>query len=104
MIYSTKAKLRKAVNKAVSNAAPGIFSDEYWHGYNQVVDALSKVPGIEYVMQGSRYRHSEGKAVGKEWLYQITDGKHEVFLQIIASGAGSVSDPLSRYDIIAYAN
>ena len=104
--YSSKAQLRNVVNKYVCNAAMGIFSDEYWHGHNIVIDNLSGC-GVVAILLSAEYKWYDATLPmpnAKEWLYEVTDGKHTVFMLITASGAGSVSDPLSKYDITAYAS
>ncbi len=108
-MYKTKAQLCKAVNNAICGAAPGIFTDSYWHGHGMILDALKPIDGIEIIHDRSEYKWFNADSYdsmpnAKEWTYDIIDGKHTVFMLITASGAGSVSDPLEKYDITAYAS
>ena len=105
MGFKSKAALKKAINNAVCGAAPGIFNDEYWHGHKLVMEALKEVEGIEANLDDAFYRHDFGSNPdGKQWNYEVTDGRFSVWMVVVAAGAGSVADPLSRYDIVAYAS
>ena len=101
----TRAQLVKKINKAICGKAPGFFKDDCWHGKQIVEDALFAIPGTEIKSWDSQYRQDEaGTPIGKTWNYTLSDGQHLVYVIVIASGAGTVTDPLSKYDIIAYAS
>lgn len=98
-------KMRNTLNRAVCGAATGIFSDDYWEGKNRVLSALSGIcekQGWGWEINSTRYEHENGKPVRKRWTLRVTDGRRETFGLLVASGAGTVSDPLDRYDIISY--
>ena len=96
----------KKINKAICGAAKGIYNDESWLGYQIVTHELSKVceaNQMEWELISSDYSQDEnGNLCRKVWRFRVTDGQREGFGVIVAAGAGTVSDPLSRYDIVAY--
>jgi len=100
----TKSQLRKKINNKICGLAKGLFSDEYWYGHNIICEALNEIEGIEFHLNNCQYEHDEytGNPIRKRWMYEVTDGKNQVYVLIIAAGAGSVNDPLEKYDIIAY--
>jgi hypothetical protein len=59
-------------------------------------------------MTGNQYLHNEqGVPNGKTWKFTIkfeNNNRREMTLYgiVTASGAGTVADPLSRYDLVAY--
>ena len=99
-------KQSNKINSVICGCAPGIFSDSFWNGKNMVLSALEKVcneNGMEWHIEGSHYRHDENnKPIAKKWLFKVSDGQREGYGVIIASGAGSVSEPLLKYDIVSY--
>ena len=104
-MYTTRKQLTTAINKAICGAAKGIFSDQGWRGHQLVMTALTSVPGIELTEGKAEYQHdATGTPNGKRWLYTVSDGKREASVVIVAAGAGSVKDPLEKYDIVAYAS
>ena len=63
---------------------------------------------INWVMTDNKYRHDErGRPSAKEWKFEVYfHDKNQRFKTlygiVIAAGAGSVEDPLDRYDLVAY--
>jgi hypothetical protein len=99
------AKMRNTLNRAVCGIATGIFSDDHWEGKNEILSALSGVcekMGWEWEINNSRYDWEDGKMARKRWTLRVTDGQRETFGVLVASGAGSMSDPLDRYDVVSY--
>ena len=100
----TRGQLVKKINKAICGKATGLFRDDFWFGHSIVLGALYSVEGIEIKDASNRYSETaDGTPDGKTWSYTVTDGKHDVYVTIRAAGAGTVADPLSCYDIVAYA-
>ena len=103
---TTRAKMRKILNKAVCNAAPGFYSDVYWEGQEKVVQALREEcdkNNWTWWFQDVYYGHEEGLPVRKTWQIIVSeDDKVKISGVIVAAGCGSVKDPLERYDIVAY--
>jgi len=94
------------VNSVICGCATGIFFDDYWIGKDRVLSALDKVcneNGMGWHIEESHYIHDDdNKPIAKKWIFKVYDDEREGYGIIIASGAGSVSDPLSRYDIVSY--
>jgi len=102
----TPAQARRLANKIISNAGKGLYSDESWKGVNEVWDAMTRAK-IDWTMTGSKYDSEDGVPVRKTWTFTVNymdkRGKQkELYGIVVASGAGSVDDPLSRYDVTAY--
>lgn len=99
----TKRTVKNKINKILSESSKGLYSDQYWIGVNAVWSALRK-NGYFPTIESAEYNHdTEGKPVSKTWKFSITfEGKYTFFGVLTAHGAGSVDDPLDRYDISAY--
>lgn len=108
---------RKAVSlvNAILERAPtaGFFRDEYWLGVKAVWKALER-ENLSFGITKSDYEYESGEAHGrlpirKVWLFEIafTNDKGRpdtVYGRVVAGGAGSVEDPLARYDVVTYAS
>lgn len=103
----TKVTAKNNVNRLLSRYSKGFFTDDSWKPVNTIWKAMNAA-AINWVMTGSQYRENdEGLPSSKEWKFEVyfddKNGRHKTLYGIIiASGAGSVSDPLSRYDLVAY--
>lgn len=107
---------RKALTlvNAVMDKAPtgGFFRDEYWQGIKAVWKAL-EAADIAFGITKSDYEYESGEAHGrtpirKVWTFEVPfvneKGRQEIIYgRVVAGGAGSVDDPLARYDVVAYA-
>ena len=103
-----RAKLVKLINKKITGIANGFFNDDFWHGHNIIVNAIKELEQeykLDFYLASANYFHSdEGIPIGKKWIHQYDFKKIPIVITIIASGAGTVKDPLSVYDIVAYAS
>jgi len=105
-----KPQAVKFVNGLLSRHTKGFFSDQDWGEIRRRVWDVLDAEGIEYVVTKSEYINKDnqtGMPTGKQWRFEISfqndKGKPTVLYgTVTASGAGSVDDPLSRYDIVAY--
>lgn len=102
-------KDKKAINKAICGAAPGFYTDEYWNGKNLVTEALEKAcieMGLTWEITYSAYGvwDNLNEPTRKQWGFKVVDeaNNRESYGIIVAAGAGTVKDPMSRYDICAY--
>ena len=100
-----KRVLVRNLNKVLGNVSRGFFNDEHWRGPKRVWDALNKI-GITWEQTKNFY---DGKMPpqSKTWKFEVefTSKKGraaKLYGHMVASGAGSVNDPLSRYDIVVY--
>jgi hypothetical protein len=104
---ATNRQARSLVNKLLDKVAKGIFRDEYWRGVKQVWNVLDKA-GIDWHITRSEYhKNREGVPESKEWKFEVefvNDRGRPTTLYgvVLASGTGSVEDPLEKYDVIAY--
>ena len=108
---------RSFVNRILSNncktpSGGSLFSDNYWAGITQIFNGL-KAANIDYVTTGTQYikdpQDPSGMPKSKEYKFEVrftnNKGRPAVLYGVAtAHGAGTTKDPLSRYDITAYAN
>lgn len=98
------------VNKILSVASKGLFSGQGWDGVRKIEKALNDA-GIDFVLSDAKYGGHEqghgGMPTFKSWLLTINfvnkAGKPFTLVgPVTAHGAGTVENPLSRYDVTAY--
>ena len=106
----TKQQAMKIVNKIFAPLTKGIHTDQYWKGVSAIWDAMSKA-NVSYTQTGSEYKKDKDSNVNtsKIWNFEVTfndaKGKEQIIHgRVVASGAGSVKDPLDKYDVVAYVN
>ena len=85
----------------------GFFSDQAWEGIRQIWTAFDQA-GLDWNITNAQY-YPAGTVPpeGKIWYFEIrfvnNKGRETVLNgTATAAGAGSVEDPLERYDITAY--
>ena len=109
----SRRKVVTLVNKVIERShLRGFFSDQYWKPIQNLWKNFDKA-GIPYVITKSYY---ESERVGdqvvpvrKVWVFEVSfindrGRPSTVYGQVIAAGAGSIEDPLEKYDVTAYAN
>lgn len=97
-----KPTAKRKISKILSETSPGIFSDQYWRGIHDIFDAL-RAQEFFPIINSAEYHHDlEGNPISKEWRFDIEFDGFTIHCIAIAHGAGSVNDPLSRYDISSY--
>jgi hypothetical protein len=98
---------RKFVNELLGKYTKGFFKDTYWQPIHKTWTLLAEHK-IDAIPTSNRYLTDEkGTPTSKRWEFIIeftNDKGKDVTLHgvMVASGAGSVSDPLDRYDVVAY--
>ena len=103
----TRAQARKIVQNII-NKLPinGLFSDTYWQGPKMVWEALTE-NNIDWVINNSQYKKDEkGNPISKQWIFEIEfvnqrSKPDKLTGQINAYGAGSIQQPLDKYDMTA---
>jgi len=103
-----KNAIYKATKKSTHNR---MYKDEYWQGPNEIWKTFDQL-GLNWQIDGSKYQKCP-PAMGadpmtncsKEWKFTIwfenNRGKQDQLNGVlVASGAGSVQDPLEKYDLI----
>ena len=99
---------RPAINhirKLIGRTNDGFFSDEYWKPISATFKILSK-NNIPYQIQNTKYIKDNGVPSSKIWFIEIpfrskrqTKRGSKIYGTLTAAGAGTVQDPLSRYDV-----
>ncbi len=105
----SKAKLKNLLYKSTKKCTYNkLYKDEYWQGPKCIWNTFDSLD-LNWNITGSEYKkyHKENKLAlndTKEWTFDImwddNKGKHKKISGLVtAAGAGSVSDPLDRYDV-----
>jgi len=100
----SNASARNAVHKLVYPHTKGLFSDQDWSNVNKVWDAMNTV-GLDWNLVDTEYgKNNEGTLSYKVWRFEINftnkTGRPTTLHGVLtAHGAGTVQDPLSKYDI-----
>ena len=104
-----KTLLYKETKKCTYNK---LYKDQTWQGVKCIWDIFKKLD-LNWQLEKSEYRHERGvqnmsnrggMPVAKEWTFTImwddNKGKYKKMGgNVTAAGAGSVEDPLDRYDV-----
>jgi hypothetical protein len=104
---SSGKNARKIINNIISKYSKGLYRDEYWTPVNSIFSDLRNA-NIDYTIEKTEYsKNTDGIPISKRWTVSIefVNDKNKptkLFGQIVASGAGTVSDPLSAYDVVGY--
>lgn len=103
----TRQKAVRKVNEVLSRHTKGFFRDEDWRNVNVIWKDLT-AEGIDWTLEDTKYDHNrEGVPTSKTWKFKV-DFKNEsgrsmtIYGVVVAAGAGTVADPLGRYDLTAY--
>jgi hypothetical protein len=100
----SKQSAKNIIYKLVEPYTKGFFSDDSWVPVHSIWKALES-RDITWEITNSKYDKDEkGTPIRKMWYFKISfiDNKNkqiELPGMITAAGAGTVQDPLSRYDI-----
>ena len=99
----TRVQAKKAINEALRITTQGLFKDDYWSPVKAAFEAVRGL-GFELNVTDSEYRHDDNfNPCEKVWKYEvIVEGLKPIYGVLTAHGAGTVADPLSKYDISAY--
>lgn len=90
-------------NFKVYDKLKGFFNDEYWKPINGIINDIQS-GGIEFNIEKTEYyKDNNGNPAGKIWICEIpfinqNQRPDKLFVRITAAGAGSISEPLDRYD------
>ena len=105
-----KRQAVRFVLKLMEKHSKGFFDDEYWKPIHAIFKDMRRI-GIDYTLNEANYGLSpSGRQMGltmddyKEWKGEIdflnNRGRpSKLYFLITASGAGSMADPLERYDV-----
>lgn len=100
---------RKAINYITKNfkvyeKLRGFFNDESWKPINDIIGDLHKAGIMLDIDKTEYYKDDVGNPAGKIWWCSIPfvnqNGRQDkLYVNITAAGAGSIDDPLDRYDV-----
>lgn len=99
----TRNAFKNHVNKLLDFHTKGFFTDDFWQPVHATFKELD-AQGIEYELTGARYEHDANNTpCRKVWTFEVQAPKGKPLYGVItAAGAGTVEDPLARYDVTAY--
>jgi hypothetical protein len=99
-----KPQAVKYLYKLIGKIPDGIFSDNSWVPIHKIFSAFRQ-NDVNYDLYSTDYIHDEeGKAKAKIWkfkIYFVNDKGRPttIYGTITAAGAGSIENPLDRYDV-----
>jgi len=99
----SKQSLKNKIYKVIGPNIKGFFNDQSWEAIrNNIWNVLDKM-GLDWSMTDASY-DGNVPPQSKTWKFEIdfTNNKgrpDKLYGNVVAAGAGSVSDPLDRYDI-----
>lgn len=104
----TKLQVLRIINNLIGPHTKGLFRDSYWAPIKAIQKELEGAD-VPADLIYARYEKENGIDVRKVWKYTVyfvnQNGRQDkVYISITASGAGSTEDPLSVYDVVAYAS
>jgi len=103
----SRQRLKTQIYKAIAPITKQFYSDDSWQGVSQVWKAFDNL-GLDWNMTEAYYGSGQYDKTmppqRKTWKFEIRftnpKGKQNVMYgALVAAGAGSVKDPLDRYDI-----
>jgi len=82
----------------------GIYNDDSWQVVHKIHGEMTKILPTLSLVDTNYKKDSDGKPTSKEWehigAFKTQQGKERVvWVRTVASAAGSVEEPLSRYDV-----
>jgi hypothetical protein len=82
----------------------GFFNDESWEPINGIIGDLHQGGIMLDIDKAEYYKDDNGNPAGKIWSCSIPfvnqNGRQDkLYVSITAAGAGSIDDPLDRYDV-----
>jgi hypothetical protein len=98
-----KQRAQKIINNILGMNSNGFHKDENWAPIHQIFLQLNKKE-IDFILISANYENDNSRKVWKiEFPFLNDKGKETILYgQVIASGAGMVSNPLEIYDIVGY--
>jgi DNA-binding transcriptional regulator WhiA len=101
----SKQKAKTMIYKAIKpHYHNRMYKDAYWEGPHNVFKEFEKM-NLNWVMEKVEYQSERGVNIRKEWRFKILfdndrNKQNELYGHLTASGAGSMEDPLEKYDLI----
>ena len=105
-----KAKAARIVNNLLhANTPKGILHDTDWSHIDPIWKAMTAA-GLDWTLINATYHNGkDGIPTDKTWKFIVSftndNGRPtELFGVVVAAFAGTVQDPTSSYDVVAYCN
>lgn len=104
-----KSQASNLLNKTISPMTKGLFKDQYWAPVQDIFKKLGEM-GVNFSIYKTEYaKNEDGNPISKTWqlVVEFFDNKgkpQKIYGTVVASGAGSIKEPLDKYDIVAYFN
>lgn len=102
----SKKSAKNYLYKLVEPYTKGIYSDSYWQPIQAIWKSFTD-NNLEWEMTRSSqyFKDEKGNPIRKEWYFKISFLNNrqrltEIVGTITAAGAGTVQDPLDRYDVV----
>lgn len=98
-----RQQIKNKLNTILRNNASGLYSDDCWKPVHRVFSIIRN-EGFVLNIINTRYGQDEkGNPSEKVWLLSVDMGTRKPITGILtAHGAGTVDEPLKKYDISAY--
>ena len=99
----SKQSLKNKIYKVIGPNIKGFFDDQSWEAIrNNIWNVLDQM-GLDWSMTDAKY-DGNVPPQSKTWKFEInfTNNKgrpDKLYGNVVAAGAGTVEDPLSKYDI-----
>jgi hypothetical protein len=105
----SKQSAKNFIYNNVSHLTKGIFVDNAWEHVHAIFKKMDELGVSSDIESTQYYKDERGNPSGKIWSISIpfinNKGREDQLLgSITAAGAGTVEDPLSRYDLTLVVN
>ena len=102
-----KPKVKRILNKIMDKHSKGLFKDQGWNPIMAMFKDFDKIKDMTWYVDKSEYIKEKGVPTAKKWDLRFNwigkgDRDQKMYGIVTAHGAGSVKDPLEKYDISAY--
>ena len=100
---AVKATWKRKIQNVLSECSKGVHTDQSWRQVHVTWKALQDI-GCTVIVMDAAYQTPPDSLVpvSKTWKYILKADGFSFNGILIAFGAGSVNDPLEKYDIAAY--
>lgn len=108
----SKQKLKTLIYKETKKCTHNkLYSDSYWQGPQCIWDVFNKLDLNWHITKSEYKNNKDDRAMGikmpsrKEWHFEIEwSGPNNKYLKtggyLTAAGAGTIDDPLGKYDLV----
>jgi hypothetical protein len=106
----TKDKAKKYISQIFNtHNNKSRYHDESWAPVNQIFNEMSNKELDWNLIKAEYKKDGEGISKSKQWDFEVKfinnkDRETILYGHIVASGTGTVKDPLESYDLVTYIN